>query len=117
MAKSKEQRQREAAWRQARLELLRDYNGPTDERLEEELRHAQRGNRHWEVFSLEKRQRQRSEWMATFLSADASWLQTALHGKDIPAALQPLISGPLREKGLDHLLPAASPSRAAKPRF
>lgn len=117
MAKSKEQRQREAAWRQARLELLREYQGATDERLAEELRLAQQNNWHWEVFSLEKQQRQRSEWLATFLSADAPWLQTALQGKDIPAALQPLISGPLREKGLDHLLPAASPSSSAKPRF
>ncbi len=117
MAKSKHQKQLEAAWRQARLELLRDYDQTSDQQLQASLDDARRGKRDWETYRLERQQRDREQWLTTFLSADAKWLMTALQEKTIPRALAERISAPMRAKGLEHLLPEASAPRAAKPRF
>ena len=111
------QRQQEAAWRQARLELLRAYDGRSDAVVEQELAQAKSDGRTWEIFSLEKEQRQRAEWLQTFLEADGAWLQTALVGKKIPPNLHVVISSPLRSKGLEHLLPTPQTSALPKPRF
>lgn len=117
VSKPLKQRQQEAAWRQARLELLRAYDGRSDAVVEQELSQAKNDGRQWEIFSLEKEQRQRAAWLQTFLEADAAWLHQALQGKVMPEALELLVSSPLRKKGLDHLLPAAQPSSTIKPRF
>lgn len=117
MHKPLKQRQQEAAWRQARLELIHAYEGRSDAVVEQDLVQAKSDGRTWEIFSLEKEQRQRAEWLHTFLEADAAWLQSALEGKAIPDALWPLLSGPLRSKGLDYLLPAPAATSQPKPRF
>lgn len=117
MHKPLKQRQREASWRQARLELLNAYEGRSDTTLQQELDQAKQAQHDWDIAPLEREQRQRAQWLHTFLEADAAWLQTALEGKAIPDALWPLLSGPLRSKGLDYLLPAPAATSQAKPRF